>query len=497
MDYISVGEPNSSTGERINKYFNNYLISFGEIQHKKKNDKFDGWERGGKYMQKILDDSDIAQAYHISQYVLKHGGSDDLKYNIAKFQEIREKNERYKSEKHNKKLYRGGDVLRSATEVINHPDAKQIPKRNLYIDSGGFQIIMNYFGTAVTTNNSILPFIQVYHNVLSNPKFHDRIHKIFSLDVNNISFSKEDIYKFNKISILMSIDIIKKYESVKNKQLFVLQTRNRVVFDIWKKLFIEFEVYKYYKLWSFGGLVGLKKDTAANFSHAIPATLWLLTYQKKYKFPIEQIHFLGQGSKLNFISMGLLEKLFGLNMTSDSSQLVRFAKIDHKFPLTYQIPTDHTDRHDDVKANFGLIEEVNSLIDTTFEHYEDNDRKLMKDEFSKGGKFNNADFSEVLSQSTHADMHFGEIISKEIIEFGIDKINVDDIRGIHPILKRGRLATEVMNNINYIKIAIPFIREGNTDHADKMMYAIFDKYEADEQEKALKKEEMKKKKNKE
>lgn len=154
-------------------------------------------------------------------------------------------------------------VTKHAEKIIN--DSKEF-KENLYIDSGGYQIILGYVKFDEVSKDGrqdrIKDFIDTYHYILE--KNYENIHRIFSLDVNNFNMTLKQLYNYNVVSINNSIDLIKKYPVIADKQLFVLQTRNHRVFEIWKTLFKNLEIYKYYKLWAFGGLVGLKKILMRN-----------------------------------------------------------------------------------------------------------------------------------------------------------------------------------------------------------------------------------------
>lgn len=235
----------------------------------------------------------------------------------------------------------------------------------LKIDSGGFQII-----TGKITKNRILEYIECYHIVLE--KYHNEIDKIFSLDINNFTMTAEQILEWNYKSTQMTIDSIKKYPILKEKVLFVLQNRNRRVFEIWRKLFIEKKVWEHFELFSIGGLVGLKKDTKVDFNHAVPATMWLLVYAKKYNFEVKQLHWLGQSSKVVFIAMALLEKLYGIYFTSDSSELIRFAPIAQKLPLIQKIVA-YEDKTSEFKDDFGYARTGNDVLEMLNLHSWDDD----------------------------------------------------------------------------------------------------------------------------
>ena len=254
-------------------------------------------------------------------------------------------------------------VLRHAENIIINE--KVHGNAELFCDSAGFQIL-----TGKIEARRILEFCECYHIVLE--KYHNEIDKIFSLDINNFHFTAEQILEWNYKSTQMTIDSIKKYPILKEKVLFVLQNRNRRVFEIWRKLFIEKKVWEHFELFSIGGLVGLKKDTKVDFNHAVPATMWLLVYAKKYNFEVKQLHWLGQSSKVVFIAMALLEKMYGIYFTSDSSELIRFAPIAQKLPLIQKIVA-YEDKTSEFKDDFGYARTGNDVLEMLNLHSWDDD----------------------------------------------------------------------------------------------------------------------------
>jgi len=371
----------------------------------------------------------------------------------------------------------------------------------LYIDSGGFQIIVGY-----VESDRIYSYINVYHTLLK--KYKDKIETIFGLDVYSDSFMKTfktlppiyresehslgkiiakpsrnvpifpdtyikedmlDFYDANKYSMLKSIELIKEFPEIANKQIFILQSSNIITFNIWKDLFDELEVYKYYKRWSIGGLVGLKKSTNARFSHAVPATLWLLTQQRLHNFEIDQIHWLGQSSRLSFLSMALFEKIYGINMTSDSSQLVRFAPLEAKLPYIIKQDDDFeliSSKSEVVKMfNNHSIKDAKCFIKVTsasniVEMKSPQQLKIIENNLKDGkvfyfdqiiydqilnskeemyfqltteqyfkltGKLDNQTFIEFQSQNLSADLEFGNFIINKIMKLVKYKINDEEV----------------------------------------------------------------------
>lgn len=382
--------------------------------------------------------------------------------------------------------------IKNVIKHLKHMLRSQPEKKELYIDSGGFQIIVGYVSL-----NRIKEYIDTYHHALELCR--DEIKQIFTLDIFNEKFfsldkagnrycSENALYDYNKLSILESIKLITEYPEIANKQLFVLQTSNKNTFDTWKKLFVDLEVYKYFKRWSIGGLVGLKKDTNAKFSHAVPATLWLLTYQKKYNFPIDQVHWLGQSSRLSFLSMALFERLYNINMTSDSSQLVRFADIKQKFPLICKHNNEFVliESESDV---LNIMLKDNTVIHETL-HYDKEgvDKHINSiDYYNTYGRFHNTDFIEIQSQNVYYEIEFGNYIADRIIEIGLDNITEEQhLKDLHPIMARGRTAHELMNNINYFKKFKTIIENADTDSADKIVDEVVMDYHERKTEKLKK-----------
>ncbi len=369
---------------------------------------------------------------------------------------------------------------------------------NLYVDSGGFQIIMGY-----VFKYRIVDFIRSYHEELE--KSYNRIYRIFSMDVFNQDLSEKEIRQFNTFSVRESIKLIQKYPEIKEKQLFVMQTSNFTTFKIWRHLFLKEKVYEHFKLWSIGGLVGLKKRTNAKFSHAVPATLWLLTYQKYFNFDIEQVHWLGQSSRLSFLAMGLFERIYKINMTSDSSALVRFAPIDQKLPLIHK----HGEDFDlaikvpdiDIMFQNHSLDKEDSIHKHTYdenfckEKTRENRvvgkkpiKEFYPDEFKtredytnhhwkKYERLDDADMTELQSQGIYFEIQFANMICDKIMEIGLDKFKTkEDIMNLHPILKKGRTANELMNNIIFFNRFKDVVSNGDINKADEIMVEVVKGY---------------------
>jgi len=317
-------------------------------------------------------------------------------------------------------------------------------KIKLFVDSGGFQVIMGYI-----TKRRVKEYIRTYHYLLK--KYKDDIDYIFSLDVMNRGWNKQEQIEFNDYSINQSIQLIKEIPEIADKQLFIVQTRTEHVFDLWKELMDKHNIYQYYERYSFGGLVGLKKETNAKFSHVIPFIFWLLLKIKINNGNIKHLHLLGQSSKLMIFTSILIENLLryhnlNIDITMDSSELIRFAKIDHKLPILckkdnkYEFVKERRDLHK-------LLD--NHSLKHTFDNIEE--KKTLLCEY---GKLENADFVDFMCQNINSMITFShEFLDNKSENELIDFLNKSpqEIKDLSPVFNQGRLAQEIYNNNQLIK----------------------------------------------
>jgi len=122
-----------------------------------------------------------------------------------------------------------GWTLQDIYKQLKKIELKRIPNLKLYLDSGGYQIIVGHI-----TENRIKEYTDTYHFIVEN--FLDRIDYIFSLDINTPKFSKEKLIKYNDYSIDQSIQMHKKFPVLKDKQLFVVQSRFPHILEDWLEL---------------------------------------------------------------------------------------------------------------------------------------------------------------------------------------------------------------------------------------------------------------------
>ncbi len=360
--------------------------------------------------------------------------------------------------------------LQDIYKQIQKIERKRIPGLKLYLDSGGYQVIVGYI-----TENRITEYTDVYHFILEH--FKDQIDFIFSLDINTPKFDKAKIFKYNDYSIDSSIDLIKKYPEIRNKQLFVVQSRFPHILEDWLEIMDKHKVYNYYDRYSFGGLVGMKQETRVQFNHFIPMTIWLATYiQNRRKmdtpFParIKQIHMLGQSSRVAIISATILEKLMGIEITMDSSEVIRFSPIVAKVPMIHKIPFNETGEN--TFKVIGNLTEMEEMVDVYSDPEVLEDIDTVKEKL-RNGKVTNQTFVELICQNLSNLISFSHHLVDVIPVEEIINWSKEDFEEFHDVFKIGRLSTEMANNMRLIKTLKPYYDDNNfiglNDHVMKII----------------------------
>jgi len=357
------------------------------------------------------------------------------------------------------------DVYRQLKKI----NSKRLPGLKLYLDSGGYQVIVGHI-----TENRIKEYTDVYHFIIE--KFLKDIDFIFSLDINTPTFNQAKIFKYNDYSIDSSIDLIKKYPELRDKQLFVVQSRFSHILEDWLQLMDKHDIADYYDRFSLGGLVSLKKTVGSQFNHFVPTALWLATYIKNRRkmatpFPkqISQIHMLGQSSRVAIISATILEKVLGIEITMDSSEIIRFSPIAAKVPMVFKVPDTSIFK---VIGNLTAMEEI-------LDNYSDvktiEEIKEMKEKLREG-KVSNQTFVEFICQNLSGLISF----SKELVDsIPIEEIinwKAEDFENYHDVFKIGRLSKEVANNMALIKKLKPYYDDNNFIGIHDYMVKLLDNY---------------------
>jgi len=340
----------------------------------------------------------------------------------------------------------------------------KLPGMHLYLDSGGYQVITGHI-----TESRIKEYTDVYHFILK--QFREDIDKIFSLDINTPKFSKEKLIKYNDYSIDESIKLIKAFPDIADKQLFVIQSRFSHILDDWLELMEKHQIEEFYTRYSLGGLVGLKQVTRAQFNHFVPMTIWLATYMKTKKAPTpKQLHMLGQSSRVALITGVILEKLTGINITMDSSEIIRFSPINAKVPLIHKNQSDYC-----IVNNLKEMEDMVCAHSDPVAHKE---IESMKKDLQQG-KVSNQTFVELICQNIFNLIAFSEQMLIEIPVQDLITWDRSKFEDYHDIFKIGRLSTEMENNMRLIRILQPYYENDNFDGIHKHVKKIIDSYYSD------------------
>ena len=235
----------------------------------------------------------------------------------------------------------GIDTLKKCiTEIRRYKDSFCSNKLKLYIDSGGYSIIV---GDVLPSD--ILKFMECYNFYLENEKnFYDYI---FSLDIPVFLEypkynTKQAIYKLNKLSLDNSVKILDKYEEIRNKFYFVYQFKIKGQYEIWSHLYDELNLKNYINCWAIGGMVGLRGflKNYENTNELKFSPFTALAYKSFFDYlntsmsnPF-RLHMLGIYIKYDRFQIILLEKLFrkylqnnNITLTYDSINYFRTAQL--------------------------------------------------------------------------------------------------------------------------------------------------------------------------
>lgn len=180
----------------------------------------------------------------------------------------------------------------------------------LFVDSGGYSIIKG--DIPIDTINFIIDCWAYYAK-----HARDKFDFLFSLDIPlSIEYdelnTKQKIYKYNKISLSVLVNLIKQFPELREKLIFVWQFKMLSQYEIWRKLYDELELSKHIKHRAIGGMVGLRKlNKSLNFSPFTGMVFRCLldfinSENNRGEF---RLHFLGINIKYDRFHIALLERL--------------------------------------------------------------------------------------------------------------------------------------------------------------------------------------------
>lgn len=179
----------------------------------------------------------------------------------------------------------------------------------IFIDSGGYSFIKGEL--APSNLDHAIPLYQSFFQ-LKNKNFDF----IFSLDIPySLKFpefnTKRNIYKYNKISLEQSIQVLTENPELIEKFYYIYQFKTDSHYMIWKDLGAEFSVGNYVKNRAIGGMVSLKEIAGISIAAFIATTFQCLwDYQNSpYNGEDFRIHFLGINVDYDRFVIAFLERL--------------------------------------------------------------------------------------------------------------------------------------------------------------------------------------------
>jgi hypothetical protein len=173
---------------------------------------------------------------------------------------------------------------------------------------------------------------------------------------------------------------------------------------------------------------------------------------------------LGQSSRVAIITGTILEKLFNIDITIDSSEIIRFTPIGAKTPMIHK----HENGFDIVNN----LEEMEAMIDAHSDPESYHEIEQMKKELQTG-KVSNQTFVEIICQNLSNLISFSDHLVSTHDANEIIKWEEEDFRNFHDIFKIGRLAREMANNMRLIRTLKPYFDDNNFigihDHVMKII----------------------------
>ncbi|SLM30958.1 conserved hypothetical protein [Desulfamplus magnetovallimortis] len=300
---------------------------------------------------------------------------------------------------------------------------------HLYFDSGGYSFIQGQIHP-----DDIRKLITCYlHFMIEEMQTY---YKIFSLDLPfskryNLYNTKENIFDFNRLSLLETFDIIEKVPQLADKFIFIWQFRRIELYRIWCILHDELSSYGYDKFIThraIGGMVGLKGETKINFSPFIA-----LSYRcfKDYitvglfHFPF-QLHLLGVYTLSDRFMIAYIEKVFERylkQLTINSGVIISYDSTNYFRTAQYNARKMHCNSYD--KGDLTHYSTVFDVPDNILRHiYHTDELYFHIQEEIQRLKIN----EDLLEGNSFAPLNsFNFVQEDKFIEDAIEKYKITDV----------------------------------------------------------------------
>ena len=182
-------------------------------------------------------------------------------------------------------------------------------ENKLYADSGGYSILRGE-----VSGIDVRKLIKCYNEYVMQD--HHIFDYIFSLD---IAFSlkhqeinrKNFIYRANKESLGDLRDMMERSDPLSKQVFFVWHWKMLSQYEIFKKLYDELELSRFFLNRSIGGMVGMRKNNRFPYSPFTPMVyrcLWDYIKSERFDVPF-RLHFLGMYLMYDRFHIAFLEKL--------------------------------------------------------------------------------------------------------------------------------------------------------------------------------------------
>ena len=196
----------------------------------------------------------------------------------------------------------------------------------LYIDSGGYSFIKGDISMS-----QISKMIDCYHDFLLHETDYDYI---FSLDLplslmEDAFNAKDNVYRYNKMSLEQSVDILKNNSSIQDKFYFVWHFKMKGQYEIWDKLYNELNLKDVIRHRAIGGMVGLHQMANIKFGPFIAMSFRCFNdYFVAQRYDQDfRLHLLGIYTEYDRLIINIIEKLFQRYL--DTLNIERKAIITH------------------------------------------------------------------------------------------------------------------------------------------------------------------------
>ena len=327
----------------------------------------------------------------------------------------------------------------------------------LWIDSGGYHFVKGEYSKV-----NVDTLIDGYHLFLKEE--FESYDKIFSLDL-PLKADKKTQYSINKKSIEHSLNVIKENDAVKDKMYFVGQFLRNDQYEVWNKLYREFELYSVFKNRAIGGMVSSRRyfrNVPSPFIGIAYRYLFdFLKYKQKEDFTI---HFFGIYLTQDRFTILLLEKLFSrylkdvnINFSYDTISFSRKIKLSH---ADYKVYFDRGrgmrldpslyefNRQDDLKLIY-KEEHVEKASDLLFLLGEKRESKLKRDLDRFMCDFKGEEKEEIKPGNLEILDPLGVYINKNIDMIMSEMIDRQDIVSKIVSLEKIEHAFELIENFVY------------------------------------------------